>query len=302
MIIREKPALAPCTTLGLGGSALAEIRLESTACFDRLADTLASTGGSPRVLGGGSNLLIHDGELPLAILRLGPAFAHDPEIIKKEEQGAGSLAVVRISAGIPLPRLLLWCVRNGLSGLEGLAGIPGHLGGAIAMNAGAYGDSTAPLLRSLDVYTPERGIHTLHQDGWQAAYRHFSLTAPTPWFMAVAAELALRVSTPQQVQAKIKENLTRKQSSQPVHERTAGCIFQNPDGDSAGRLLDLAGMKGRRKGALYFSPLHANFMVHDTRCGIPGTCDDALELIGEAADAVRERFGITLQLEVKEWA
>ena len=99
----------------------------------------------------------------------------------------------------------------------------------------------------------------------------------------------------------MKENLLHKKSGQPVHEHTAGCVFRNPEGRSAGRLLDQAGMKGRRRGAMFFSPMHANFLVHDVRCGIPGSAADALALIEEAKGAVRERFGVELVMEVKEW-
>ena len=137
--------------------------------------------------------------------------------------------------------------------------------------------------------------------GWQAGYRHFSLASPCAWYMSVSALLSLRRAAPGSVRTVMKENLLHKKSGQPVHEHTAGCVFRNPEGRSAGRLLDQAGMKGRRRGAMFFSPMHANFLVHDVRCGIPGSAADALALIEEAKGAVRERFGVELVMEVKEW-
>lgn len=302
MIIVDRPALAPLTTLGLGGRALAEVRLESVEDCLHLPETLAGIGGSVRVLGGGSNLLIHDGELPFTVLR--PLFGSrdaEPEVLGEESGPDGRQVIIRAGAGMRVPHLLSWCARHDLAGLEGLVGVPGRLGGAVAMNAGAYGCSTAPLMRSLDVFTPERGLHTLFPEDWHAAYRHFAPAAPCAWYMSVSVVLALRAAEPGSVRAAMRENFTRKKSGQPVHEHTAGCVFQNPEGQSAGRLLDQAGMKGRRRGAMLFSPMHANFLVHDMRCGTPGTSADALALIAEAQRAVHERFGIMLELEVKEW-
>ena len=307
MKIVDRPALAPLTTLRLGGTAIAEIRLHSLDDCERLPEALKLTGGSPRVLGGGSNLLIHDGLLPVTVVRplLGsrddsgrPAL---PEVLGQEDGPDGPRTLIRVGAGMRVPFLLSWCVKNGLAGLEGLVGVPGHVGGAIAMNAGAYGCSTAPLMRSLTVFTPERGLHELGPDGWCAAYRHFSLAAPCSWYMSAAVTLSLRQTDPAELKAVMTANFQRKKSGQPVHEHTAGCVFKNPEGESAGRLLDAAGMKGRRLGALYFSEMHANFLAHDTKCGIPGRSEDALALIAEARAAVLERFGIALEQEVKEW-
>lgn len=308
MNIIDRPALAPLTTLGIGGRALAEIRLDSLDDCLRLPDVLAGAGSFVRVLGGGSNLLVHDGDLPFTVLR--PLFGAkapdgrpaEPEILGEEDGPDGRRVLIRAGAGMRVPHLLSWCAARDLAGLEGLVGVPGRLGGAVAMNAGAYGCSTAPLMRSLDVFTPEKGLHTLSPEGWKAAYRHFSLVEPCAWYMSVSVTLSLRRAEPGSVRATMKENFLRKKNGQPVHEHTAGCVFQNPEGQSAGRLLDEAGMKGRRRGAMFFSPMHANFLAHDMKCGVPGTCEDALFLIREAQRAVRERFGVELAMEVKEWS
>lgn len=306
MIIRNEPALAPYTTLRLGGSAIAEILLEREEDCERLTETLERLGGTPHVLGGGSNLLIHDGHLPITVLR--PLFRtgkngedEEPALLGEETTPEGRHVLLGVGAGMRVPYLLNWCARRGLAGLEGLAGVPGRVGGLIAMNAGAYGCSTAPLLRSLTVFTPEKGLHTLGPENWEYSYRSFSLKEEYSWYMVVHAVFSLPCMPVDALKEKLKSHFLHKKSTQPLHEHTAGCVFKNPTGDSAGRLLDVSGMKGTRQGALFFSPMHANFLAHDTRCGIPGTAADALELIEKARDTVREVFGVVLEMEVKEW-
>ena len=308
MILVDRPALAPLTTLRLGGTALAEVRLERLEDLERLPGTLERLGGSPHVLGGGSNLLIRDGELPIVVVRplMGASDergkAGDPEFLGYEDAPDGRRALIRVGAGMRIPHLLSWSVGKGLAGLEGLVGVPGRVGGAIAMNAGAYGCSMAPLLRSLSVFTPERGTHILAAGGWTCAYRHFSLNEDCSWFIILSAVLSLRVSTREALREAFVRNFRSKKSGQPVHEHTAGCVFKNPEGDSAGRLLDAAGMKGVRLGALHFSSVHANFLVHDVHCpGTAGTCHDALALIEHARNTVEERFGTRLEMEVRLW-
>ena len=307
MNIIDRPALAELTTLRLGGRAIAEIRLDSLADCERLPEALRLTGGSAHVLGGGSNLLIHDGDLPITVIRplMGSRDENgrpaEPEVIGTEEGPDGKYTLLRVGAGMRVPYLLSWTVKRGLAGLEGLVGVPGRVGGAIAMNAGSYGCSTAPLMRSLSVFTPERGLHELGPEGWKYAYRRFSLAEPCSWYMSVSVVLAMRQDDPARLRRIMQENFLKKKRGQPVHEHTAGCVFKNPEGESAGRLLDAAGMKGRRRGAMYFSEMHANFLAHDTKCGIPGRSEDALALIAEAREAVQERFGIALEMEVKEW-
>lgn len=303
MILIDRPALAPLTTLRLGGNALAEVRLERMEDLPRLPETLKRLGGTPHVLGGGSNLLIQDGELPIVVVRPLIGAQTEPEVLRQEkgEAGAADRILLRVGAGMRIPHLLAWCVRHGLAGLEGLVGIPGHVGGAIAMNAGAYGCSTAPLVRSLTVFTPEQGVHTLSPENWKSAYRHFVLCENCSWFIILSAVFSLCVSSLEKLRALYKNNLLRKKAGQPIYKHTAGCVFKNPEGDAAGRLLDVVGMKGVRRGALFFSPLHANFLVHDARSRTCGRCEDALALMDEAQKRVQEHFGIILEKEVRLW-
>ena len=126
-----RPSLAERTTLRLGGTAIAELVLEDAADLAALSGRLRALGGSPLILGAGSNILARDGDLPLVLVR--PRFMQGPDIVGEKD---GKI-LVRVGAGVPLPRLLRFCVAQGLSGLEGLVGIPGSVGGAVAMNAGS---------------------------------------------------------------------------------------------------------------------------------------------------------------------
>lgn len=315
MRVLPSPSLAPLTTLRIGGSALAEIRLETPADFDRLPEALARLGGEPRVLGGGSNLLIAEGRLPLVLVRPLCGAGQDPVILgesapRTADKTGQARVNIRVGAGLRLPALLAWCAEHGLAGLEGLAGVPGQVGGAVAMNAGAYGDAFGERLTGLTVFTPERGVEHLTPGEWSAGYRHFALNAPHAWFAVLEAELSLAVSAPDAVRTTLGERLARKKATQPVTLHTAGCVFKNPGEVSAGRLLDEAGLRGAHRGPVYFSELHANFLVHDVRPGgadgpdqadTKGSFAAAADLLAEAREAVARRAGIKLEMEIKVW-
>ena len=144
--ILKGPFLNKRTTLRLGGQALAELVLKSEDDFDELPDILRKLGGIPLVLGLGSNILAKEGNLPLVIIN--PAFAKTPAIIKHGD----NFDIISVDSSTPMPSLLNFCVKHGLSGLEGLAGIPGTVGGAIAMNAGSYGDEIGERLQTVTAY------------------------------------------------------------------------------------------------------------------------------------------------------
>lgn len=245
------------------------------------------------MLGGGTNILAADGELPVVLVRCGMDGA--PAVIGEE----GGLRLVRVGAGVKLPRLLVWCMKHGLSGLEGMAGVPGDVGGAVAGNAGAHGMDMGTVLRSVDVFSPDRGFRTLGREDVCCGYRFFGLKdGGKPWFAISGVVLALRPAEPEAIRTALRGNIERKLRVQPVRSWSAGCVFKNPpEGMSAGRLLDEAGFRGRRLGGMCFSGLHANFLVNEGK----GSADAALELIRSAQGAVWERFGIQLQTEVKLW-
>jgi UDP-N-acetylmuramate dehydrogenase len=153
----------------------------------------------------------------------------------------------------------------------------------------------AGVLAGVWACTPQRGIGFFGPDEFYAGYRRFSLAGVEGFFMIARVLLDLEVSTPEAVRAEGLAALGRKKATQPIAAATAGCVFKNPEGQSAGRLLDLAGFRGRRCGGMEFSAMHANFLVN--RGG--GASREALELIEAARQAVLAGFGTELELEVR---
>ena len=163
------PFLCKRTTLRLGGRAQAELRVESPEDFDTLPQELEKIGGTPFVLGKGSNILAFDGELPVTIVSL--SWPGKVKILREEEERV----LVRADATMPLPHLLLWLATNGLSGLEGLTGIPGAVGGAVAMNAGSFGCVMGNCLQRVRIFTSVRGLTWLEPGEFKTDYRKFQV-------------------------------------------------------------------------------------------------------------------------------
>lgn len=286
-----RPVLAERTTIRLGGTALAEIVLESEEDSALLPGALRRLGGEPFVLGAGSNLLARDGDdLPLILVR--PALEDGPEIVGETE----GRILVRAGAGVPMPRLLRFCAESGLGGLEGLAGVPGSVGGAIAMNAGSFGTETCAALHAIRIWTEDGGIRDLPAGELEYGYRHMRPRDGDGRIVILAGTFALTGRARDVIKGNLRHNFFEKKSRQPVTARSAGCVFRNPPGgESAGRLLDAAGFRGRRRGDMAFSDMHANFLVNLGR----GRADDALALLDLAREAVARRFGVDLELEVR---
>ena len=293
--LTERPLLAELTTLRLGGPALAEVAVGDSKDLDALPAMLERLGGRAVVLGRGSNILAADGELPLVLVR--PPAGEEPRLVDvKSDVVPGQTVRVRASAGMGLPRLLNWLRDRGLSGMEGLAGIPGSVGGAVAMNAGSYGHDIRRVLARVQLYSPCCGLFWASRADVNMGYRHFEPQARDDYFIVTAMEVDLVQGKGRDVVAAMDEALAHKKATQPVHLASAGCVFKNtPDGPPAGKLLDEAGFKGLRLGDMAFSDLHANFLVNLGE----GTSAQAFELIEQARAAVVERFGIALELEVK---
>jgi len=282
------PRLCERTTLRLGGPALAEAVVFAEADLDQLGKELSCLGGRPLALGAGSNLLAADGPSDLVLVR--PVNNAVPQVVQ-----TGNSALVRVGAGFGLPRLLGLCQRLGLSGLEGLTGIPGKVGGAVAMNAGSYGVETGSLLTRVRLWTPEGGLIWREAKDCAFGYRHFDAGLGSGFSVIWEAEFLLASDAPGAIRARMEATYAKKKAVQPVTARSAGCVFKNPAGQSAGLMLDKLGFKGKALGGMSFSAMHANFLVNEGR----GTATAALELISKAREAVRTGFGVELELEVK---
>lgn len=284
------PKLASRTTLKLGGTALAEVVLTTPEDAEGLSGVLEKLGGAPLVLGGGSNLLARDGDLPLTLIRAG--IKGEPVTLR---QRFGEAIRVRVGAGVKLQRLVAWLATQGLCALAGLVGVPGTVGGAVAGNAGSYGDETAARLARVRLWTPTLGLVWLGRDEVDLGYRRFAPRGGKEIFVVLEAEFDCTVCEPIAIRQEMIANLKKKRASQPIKAATAGCVFKNPPGEAAWRLLADAGFAGKRLGNMAFSELHANFLVNLGG----GTSGEALELIESAREAVRGRSGRELELEVK---
>lgn len=295
--IRRGPRLADRTSMRLGGFALAEVLVRDVAGLDELPGVLDKLGGRAVVIGAGTNIIAADHDLPLALVRLHGR--SQPERLR-EEDGA---IFVRVCGEYPLPALLGRLAGFGASGLEGLAGIPGSVGGAAAMNAGSFCAVFGNALENLTVYVRGSGLMDLGRDALELGYRRMAIKGHDAErdgaFLVTDVTLRLHREDPEAIWAAMKECTARKKSSQPVNARSAGCVYKNPMPDMpAGRLLEEAGMKGKRKGGMAFSELHANFLVNEGH----GSFAAAMDLMEEAEMRVKARFGVTLEREVLIWA
>lgn len=283
------PLLRDRTTLRLGGRALAEILVSDTKDVDRLALQLKELGGQPLALGRGSNLLARDRDLPLVLVRMRQE--PRPEIVSREESGV----LVKAPAGMRLPRLLQWLCARELSGLEGLSGVPGDVGGAAAMNAGSFGCTMGACLERVQIVR-HGDVRWVPRSGFTTAYRSFKVENDDSFYMITAVMLRLRPGNGREMRRTMQEYMKTKRATQPITAWTAGCAFKNPAPDApAGMLLERVGLKGYAMGGMRFSPVHANFLENTGK----GTSDAALELLQLARQRVRERFDYNLELEVR---
>ncbi len=284
----RQPALSSLTTLRLGGRAMRGLVLESEADFELLSEQLAADGGQALYLGHGSNILAADGDLPLTVVRLSLG-----RRIGFREQPDGTV-LVDASADVPMPALLGACLKNGLSGLEGLVGIPGCVGGAVAMNAGSFGVETGRLLHHVRIYANGRWATVNHAD-LKIKYRSMEFGEGNGEVIVTNATFTLTKAPKNVIFTRMCHNFCEKKSRQPLESWSAGCAFKNPPQMAAGRLLEQAGFRGKRQGGVAFSQKHANFLINEGN----GSASAALDLLKAARDAVFRDFGIKLETEVR---
>jgi UDP-N-acetylmuramate dehydrogenase len=287
--LRYNEALAPYTTWRVGGPARQLYRPAD------LVDLALFLKGLPvdeplLWLGLGSNLLVRDGGFAgTAIMTAGVLGG-----LAMAEPGR-----VEAGAGIACNKLARFSVRNGLCGGEFLAGIPGTLGGALAMNAGAWGGETWGLVDTVETIDRRGELRSRNAHEFEVGYR--SVNVPEgEWFVSAQLQFADRRQTPEEGQAKIKTWLAERAASQPTGVASAGSVFRNPPGDHAARLIDTCGLKGLRRGGAQVSERHANFFINTG----DATAADVEGLIDEVIAIVEREQAIRLQPEVRmvgEW-
>lgn len=282
--VRAGVALSGLTSLEIGGTA-DQLLLRRYEAIPEVMRLLKSEGIPHRFLGGGSNLLVMDGELPFVVLHL-PSTQPGMRV-------EGNAAYVEASAD--LGGTVTFCAKHDLGGMEGLIGVPGSIGGALRMNAGAYGTQIGPHVREVELYREASGeIETLKGAEIRFDYRHTSF-APGDIMLRVKLELPPKPF--KEILAGIRVCNEKRRSSQPLNQKSAGCIFKNPAGGSAGRMIDELGLKGHRVGDAMVSDRHANFFVNTGNA----SCADMMKLIDQVRERVRGAFGVDLENEVIFW-
>ncbi len=318
--VQQNISLKNKTTIRLGGITPCYVKIKSKQDildFVELNDKLHIPF---KVLGGGSNLIIADEsickELPFGVLDIdiadeltaAPCMPEEnlPPLVQKYlENKHTNFTRLHVGAGYKIPKLLQYCKENGLTGLEGLVGIPCRVGGTVSMNAGAYQTEINDVLSQVEIFHKKYGILTLTLENMELSYRksafYYNDTLLQDYII-LGADFIFPVIEKSIVSEKMQKNLQTKKNTQPVQALTAGCVFKNPCNEkgekiSAGLLLDKAGLKDIHAGGMRFSEVHASFLENTGN----GKTKDAIELLSIAKDKILTLFNIQLEEEVKIW-
>ncbi|MFC4770212.1 UDP-N-acetylmuramate dehydrogenase [Effusibacillus consociatus] len=275
--------LSKHTTWKIGGPADVFVIPSKTEHLQLLAKTCAENKVPWYVIGRGSNLLVRDGGLRGVVIKLADNFA---DISISGDQ-------LTVQAGRSYVSAANTAIRSGLQGLEFATGIPGTVGGAVMMNAGAHGGETKDVLLSADIVEEDGSIRTLQNRDLQFAYR-YSILKDQPRIV-VRVTFQLQPGSTEEMQAKVRAWTKRRQTTQPLQLPNCGSVFRNPEGTHAGFLIEQAGLKGTKIGGAQISDLHANFIVNVQKA----RAVDVLALIDLVQTTIRERNGITLIPEVR---
>ena len=274
------------TSLRVGGPADALAIPNDRRELRGLLRTCARHHVPHRVIGKGFNTIVRDEGVDGVLIQLS-------RFRRLEERPRTCL---RVEAGVTHATLTRFCRDRGLSGLEFGAGIPGSVGGWIAMNAGIPDHETEAAVRELEVVSPAGRHHrAIARDRLRFRYR--AMRGLAPGSVVVSALLGVELSSKAKVATTIDGHLAKRAGTQPIDQPSCGSVFKNPRGSHAGRLIEAAGLKGERQGGARISTLHANFIVNEG----DATAADVLALIGKARATVRMRTGIELVPEVRIW-
>ncbi len=280
--LRADEPLARHTSYGIGGPAALFVEADTIGDLKLALTTCREHDVASVVLGKGSNMLVSDEGYDGVVVVLGRDFKH--HCVEGERITSG--------AGVILAHVVQDAYARGLSGLEFAVGVPGTIGGAVVMNAGTRNDWMGSIVESVTVFDPLLGLVGLRSGDVNWGYR---VTDIADKGIAVECVLRLREGDKTSIRRTMDASLTRRKKSQPLAVRTAGSVFRNPEGDSAGRLIESVGLKGARYGGAEISTVHANFIVN--RKG--ATAADVVALVRRARSAVKDRYGIELKPEIR---
>ncbi len=282
--VTENVPLARFTWYKIGGPAKYLIQPRSTEELQEAAKRCAEHNIPTYVLGLGANLLVSDHGVDGAVFRL------SEEFWRRIKFDGGTL---ELGAGVDMQKLLLRTIREGKSGLECLAGIPGTIGGGIRMNCGGKFGDIGSVITTVTVMDSHGNIFQRTKDDLVFDYRKTNIIAP----FILGATVELEDDDPDTMMARTKEIWMYKRNTQPLNTKNCGCIFKNPRGLSAGALIDQAGLKGLRVGLAEVSAKHANFIVANPGC----TSHDVLKLVNVIKERVYDKHQVVLESEVRVW-
>ena len=287
--VRQWVSLAPLTTLRIGGNADWLVTPDGLSELQSLLAVFGEQEIPWYLLGRGSNLLIADSGVRGVVIHLGPAWSR----IEAKDLGDNRW-LLEIEAGFPLPQLVGYGIKHHLSGLEFLAGIPGSLGGAWAMNAGSYGKEIKNITEYLMVCLPQGQMKKMRREDLTFKYRGLERM---PGTIILGGGIILSSGDPVAIRKETRDLWNRRRKTQPLGLPSCGSVFKNPAGDFAGRLIEEAGLKGLQKGGIEVSRVHANFIVNRGQ----GRAKEFLRLMRLIRKRVFQRTGILLEPEVICW-
>ena len=290
-------SMAAYSTLRAGGRAAGLIDIHRLAELQEFLELLHEQELVFRVVGRGSNILVTDKGFPGVVIRLKGELEKIHPVEEEKRQGSkNEERFVTVGAGCSLARFLSWCTQQGLSGLEFMAGIPGSMGGAVWMNAGALGGEIGDRLHSITFLNSCGKLIQVPKSELFFSYRRTELRKREIKGLIVASAcFRLKTGVREEVRSRCAGFLAQRKGKQPTGMASAGSFFKNPKGDAAGRLIEAAGLKGRCCGEAMVSPVHANFIVNTGK----GTATDILTLMEQVQETVFQKFAVRLEPEVE---
>jgi UDP-N-acetylmuramate dehydrogenase len=283
-IVEENVPLSRFTWYRIGGPARWFVRPRSVEELQEAARRCADANIRVFILGLGANLLVSDAGVDGAVFRL------DEEFWRRVQYKDN---LVEVGAGADMQKLLVRTIRQGLAGIECLAGIPGTVGGGVRMNAGGKFGDIGSIVQSVQVMDTHGNLFLRQKDDLVFEYRTTNIAAP----FILSATLELEEDDPERILRKTKEIWMFKRNTQPLNTKNAGCVFKNPRGLSAGALIDQAGFKAMRVGGAEVSAKHANFIIAHPGC----TAEDVLTMVKLIREKVFDRNQIHLESEIQVW-
>lgn len=283
-ILSLNEPLAGYTWLKLGGNAERFYRPTSREQLVSLLQTCVASEMPVRILGGGSNLLISDEGVAGAVVKVTDPLLCDIEV---------NDSTIKAGGGALLSRVVSESVRHGLAGLENLVGIPGTVGAAVVGNAGGRHGDIGEFVKRVEVLSSSGELTERTGDELSFAYRSSSVSD----LLVLSVELQLRADDSEELANRMKRTWIMKRATQPLADQSAGCIFRNPRGLSAGALIEQCGLKDLSVGKARISDRHANFVVTEEGA----TSKDVDSLITRVQAAVADKFGVDLELEIRRW-